>query len=77
MKDLDSAEYYYLVAIKLAESAADAFEMMSLYGNYSLIPALKGDYETSILYCKKALVIAESLGDIKSLITAHKHLYET
>ena len=76
MDDLDSAEYYYMSALRVLEAGHDTFGLMMHYGNYSLIPKAKGDYKKAILYCEKALALAESTRDIKSIISANKHLYE-
>ena len=58
---LDSADYYYLKAIKIAEDKKDSMDLTSLYFNYVLIPMQKKDYKKALTFCKKGLEIAEKI----------------
>lgn len=61
LKILDSADYYYLKAIKIAEDKKDSMDLTSLYFNYVLIPMQKKDYKKALTFCKKGLEIAKKI----------------
>ncbi len=77
MNALDSADFYYMKAIKLIEEKKDSLGMMGLYYNYSLIPRAKGNFKLAIEYCKKGLLIAKKLNDLKAIINGNKQLFDT
>jgi serine phosphatase RsbU (regulator of sigma subunit) len=58
---LDSADYYYLKAIKMAGDQKDSMALTGLYFNYILIPLERKEYKKALEYCKKGLEIAEKI----------------
>lgn len=61
LNNLDSAEYYYLKAIKMAENKKDSMTLTNLYFNYVLIPLRRKDYKKALTFCKKGIEIAEKI----------------
>ncbi len=75
MNILDSADYYYLKAVKLAEANKDTTSIIQLYFNYALIPLERKDFKKSIEYCKKGLEIAKDFKNKDYTLTGNQQLY--
>lgn len=58
----DSAEYYYLQAIPLAQEEKDLELLARLYNNMGLVAKAKNNYEARINYYEQSLTIYKELG---------------
>ncbi len=55
----DSAAYYYLKGLELAEMRMDTTRLIPLYGNMVLVYNLQEDYKNALLFSNKALEMAK------------------
>lgn len=55
----DSAAYYYLKGIELAELRMDTTRLLPLYGNIVLVYNLQADFKNALLFSNKAVAMAK------------------